>query len=69
MKRLRRSELLRVAVSRWDELTGPDLHQFFGIDDSLETTWDKPWWWMVSRVFALMDIPGSRLRAELVEAT
>lgn len=42
-------------------MTSNDLAQFFGIDVALESTLDRPWWWLKGRIEGILDVPESRL--------
>jgi hypothetical protein len=50
-----------IVSEEWDSVTANDLHQFFGIDVGDESTLDRPWWWLRSRIEGILDVPESRL--------
>lgn len=62
-------QLWGVAFTRWGDVTAPDLHEVYGLDDMDPTFWERPWRPMVGRILGLLSHPHSRLRAALIPAT
>lgn len=53
--------LWRTALSRWDEITAPDLHETYGLDDADPAFWERPWRNTLNRIRGLLGNPHTRL--------
>lgn len=53
----------RTAFTHWEDVTAPELHAHFGLDDEDPAFWDRPWRHVMFRVHRLLAVPSSPLLA------
>ena len=60
-------QLWSTALGKWDQITAPDLHQVYGLDDADPAFWARSWRSLQGRIRGLLDVPSTRLHAALVK--